>query len=131
MNKKIIISVSGFIMIVIIGMFLLNKSEKTPTVEDMNLDEFAKCITDSGAKFYGAVWCPHCQNQKNEFGSSVEFIPYIECATEDRGRQAKECQDAEIESYPTWDFPDGKRVLGEIDFKTIAEHTGCSAPEEK
>jgi thiol-disulfide isomerase/thioredoxin len=27
-------------------------------------DEFAKCLTDNGAKFYGAFWCPHCQAQK-------------------------------------------------------------------
>ena len=24
-------------------------------------DTFASCIKESGALFYGAFWCPHCQ----------------------------------------------------------------------
>jgi thiol-disulfide isomerase/thioredoxin len=112
-------------------MVLLQNSAKTEEVKNIaSLKEFAKCITDSGAKFYGATWCPHCQNQKREFGEAIDLIPYIECATENMRKQAKVCQEAKIESYPTWDFPDGERVLGEIDFRTIAEHTGCIAPIE-
>jgi hypothetical protein len=30
-------------------------------------DEFAQCITDSGAVFYGTEWCSHCKNQKALF----------------------------------------------------------------
>ena len=31
------------------------------------LDQFALCLGDKGAVFYGAFWCPHCQNQKKMF----------------------------------------------------------------
>jgi hypothetical protein len=30
-------------------------------------DLFAQCLKDKDAKFYGAFWCPHCQNQKAMF----------------------------------------------------------------
>jgi thiol-disulfide isomerase/thioredoxin len=130
MNKKNIIVTFGIVLVVLIGMVLLQNNAKIQVASTDDLKEFAKCITDSGAKFYGATWCPHCQNQKREFGEAIDLIPYIECATEDMRKQAKVCQEAKIESYPTWDFPDGERVLGEIDFRTIAEHTGCVAPLE-
>ena len=38
-------------------------------------DEFAQCLKDKGATFYGAFWCPHCQAQKKLFGTSVKFLP--------------------------------------------------------
>ena len=28
------------------------------------LDVFARCLKEKQAVFYGAFWCPHCQNQK-------------------------------------------------------------------
>src|SRR3989344_8083454 len=43
------------------------------------LDEFARCLKDRGAIFYGAFWCPHCQNQKTMFGRSSRLLPYVEC----------------------------------------------------
>ena len=41
-------------------------------------DVFAQCLKDTGAVFYGAFWCPHCQSQKKLFGSSVKLLPYDE-----------------------------------------------------
>jgi hypothetical protein len=40
---------------------LAGKSGCQLPAEGQNLDDFAKCIKDSGAMFYGAFWCPHCQ----------------------------------------------------------------------
>lgn len=31
-------------------------------------DDFAKCLSEKGVKFYGAFWCSHCANQKAMFG---------------------------------------------------------------
>ena len=45
------------------------------------LDDFAQCLTDKEAVFYGAFWCPHCQAQKRMFGNSVKLLPYVECST--------------------------------------------------
>src|SRR5580698_8173932 len=43
------------------------------------LDAFAKCLTAKQAKMYGAFWCPHCEEQKEMFGSSFKYAPYTEC----------------------------------------------------
>ncbi len=90
-------------------------------------DTFAQCITDSGAKFYGAWWCPHCQVQKALFGKSAKKLPYIECQTQD-SKQNGTCNDANIAAYPTWEFPDGSRTTGEQTFATLGEKTNCPVP---
>lgn len=89
-------------------------------------DQVAQCINDSGAKFYGAWWCPHCQRQKAMFGKSGKKLPYVECQTQDQ-KQMQVCIDAKIEGYPTWVFPDGSRLSGEIPMSTLIEKTSCSA----
>lgn len=91
-------------------------------------DIFAQCLKDKGAIFYGAFWCPHCQAQKKLFGSSVKFLPYVECSTADGSAQTKECTDKKIASYPTWVFADGSRLTGEIPLQTLADKTSCSLP---
>jgi hypothetical protein len=93
------------------------------------LDEFASCIDKSGAKFFGAFWCPHCQATKKLFGSSVKLLPYIECSTPDGKSQLPQCNDAKIESYPTWEFADGSRLTGELSLETISNKTGCALPQ--
>lgn len=92
------------------------------------LDDFAKCIKDSGATFYGTFWCPHCQNQKADFGRSIQYVPYVECSTPDGRGQLAVCAEAKIEGYPTWEFKDGSRESGQLPLALIAERTGCSLP---
>mgnify|MGYP003393960852 CR=1 FL=1 len=92
------------------------------------LDSFAQCLKDSGAKFYGAFWCSHCQNQKAEFGSAKRLLPYIECSTPDGKGQLKVCKDANIEGYPTWEFVDSSRVGGEMSLQALSEKTNCQLP---
>ncbi|MFH2020996.1 MAG: hypothetical protein ABIJ34_06265 [archaeon] len=91
-------------------------------------DEFAACVAASGAKMYGTWWCPHCKDQKDEFGNSwnimIEQGAYVECSTADKA-QTPICRDAGITSYPTWRFPDGSEELGKIDFYLIGTRTGC------
>ena len=41
-------------------------------------DSFAKCIASKNAKMYGLYWCPHCGDQKREFGASFRYVPYVE-----------------------------------------------------
>lgn len=92
------------------------------------LDAFATCIKDSGTKFYGAFWCPHCAATKKMFGSSADLLPYIECSNPDGQSQNQTCNDAKIESYPTWEFKDGSRITGEQTLQTLAEKTNCTLP---
>jgi len=89
------------------------------------LDQFALCLGDKGAVFYGAFWCPHCQNQKKMFGRSQKLLPYVECSTADGRGQLPNCSEKKIEGYPTWEFADGERLSGEIPLQTLAEKTGC------
>lgn len=88
-------------------------------------DAFAKCLTENGAKMYGAFWCPHCTDQKEAFGSSWEHITYIECSKPDK-TQTEFCTQAGIASYPTWEFADGNREVGKLEFSVLAEKTGCT-----
>lgn len=92
------------------------------------LDVFATCLKDKGATFYGAFWCPHCQNQKKMFGNSARLLPYVECSLPDGSGQNQACNDKQVQSYPTWEFADKSRETGEVALKTLAEKTGCVLP---
>lgn len=91
-------------------------------------DSFATCLKDRGARFYGAFWCSHCQEQKAKFGKSELLLPYVECSEPNGKGQLQVCTDANVESYPTWDFADGSRLTGTQSFETLAEKTGCPLP---
>lgn len=94
-------------------------------------DKLAQCIKDQGAIFYGAFWCPHCQNTKALFGRSAKLLPYVECSTPDGKGQVQECKDKGIQSYPTWVRPDGAVLNGEQPIASIASFAGCTLEGEK
>lgn len=91
-------------------------------------DGFAQCLADVNIVFYGAYWCPHCQEQKALFGRSADLLPYQECSTADGQGQLALCDEAGITSYPTWVLPDGEMLRGTQDLATLAEKTGCELP---
>src|SRR3989344_7884917 len=101
-----------------------NKSEEGDKGGGGKLDSFAKCLGEKGAIFYGAFWCPHCQNQKAMFGGSAKLLPYVECSTPDRKGQLDVCKEKQIEGYPTWIYADGTRESGEIPLARLAEKIG-------
>ena len=92
------------------------------------LDAFAQCLTAKGAKMYGLYSCPHCQDQKEKFGSSVDYIPYIECGIKGSHVIEAVCTQAGVKQFPTWVFADGTRVIGAHDLDFLADATGCSLP---
>jgi hypothetical protein len=92
------------------------------------LDAFAKCLTAKQAKMYGAYWCPHCEDQKEKFGSSFQYAPYVECGIKGEKGIAAVCTDAGIKRFPTWIFADGTRVEGAHELEFLGEATGCSLP---
>ena len=89
----------------------------------VNLDEFAQCLAEQGAVMYGAEWCLHCQNEKDAFGDSFRFIPYVECPAEPQTCIAKN-----IQGYPTWIFKDGKLHEGEQGLQNLSLISGCTLP---
>ncbi|HEY9704725.1 MAG TPA: peptidylprolyl isomerase, partial [Allocoleopsis sp.] len=112
-----------------------NTETSTTTTETSNvesnsasLDDFAKCLTEKGVKMYGAYWCPHCNNQKEAFASSWQYVTYVECAVEGQPQvQTQECSDAEISGYPTW-IVNGRQYAGEQTLSRLGQLSGCSLP---
>ncbi len=90
------------------------------------LDSFAQCLASKGITMYGANWCPHCQNEKNRFGSSFKFVPYVECPAD-----PNKCLAAGVNAYPTWIFPDGKRLAGDQELQKLSDESGCQLPVQK
>ncbi len=123
MNKKV-----TWILIALLFIGLVVWLIRTPG-KPGRLDVFASCIKDSGALFYGAFWCPHCQNQKSMFGSSAKLLPYIECSTPDGNSQLPVCTTAGIQGYPTWKFPDGTIKTGEVPLADLSTLTNCPLPQ--
>lgn len=91
-------------------------------------DGFAQCLEDKGAVFYGAFWCPHCQDQKALFGSAKKYLPYVECSTADSRGQLPVCSDKKIDTYPTWVFADMSTSTGKISLEDLSQKTGCELP---
>lgn len=124
-NKGLIAIFSLTIIFVLVIGVLFYWQEKQPG----KYDRFALCLKEKKAVFYGAFWCSHCQNQKKLFGKSEKYLPYIECSTIDGRGQLKICQDKKINSYPTWEFVNGERLIGEISLSELAKKTGCQLPK--
>jgi uncharacterized membrane protein/glutaredoxin len=78
--------------------------EMTSVSEAAEID-LAKHLKATGAKMYGAFWCPHCFEQKQLLGKkAVEEMTYIECAAEGENPQPDVCTAAKIQSFPTWEI---------------------------
>jgi len=92
------------------------------------LDGFAKCLTEKHAKMYGAYWCPHCEDQKERFGSAFDLAPYVECGIKGSKAIEQVCTDNNIKRFPTWVFADGTRVEGAQELTFLGEKTACSLP---
>ena len=102
---------------------------QAPPPEDPVARALADHLRESGVKFYGASWCPHCQQQKDLFGVAARRLPYIECSLDGRqgGAQNPLCAEAKIETYPTWVFKD-KRIEEVLSLKQLADETNFKAP---
>lgn len=114
-----------FIALLTLAFIGLIASRMWSTAQPGKYDEFAQCIADSGAQFYGAFWCSHCADQKAMFGNSYKLLPYIECSNEDNSPK-EECKAAGVSGYPEWHFPDGTILSGAQKLETLAAQTGCS-----
>ncbi|HEX4103973.1 MAG TPA: hypothetical protein VHZ04_00640 [Candidatus Paceibacterota bacterium] len=90
-------------------------------------DAFAKCISHTSTTFYGAWWCPHCHEQKNEFGDAAQYLPYVECANPDES-ETQQCKDDGVVEYPTWVYPDGSTSTGVASLELLSEKTSCALP---
>ncbi len=96
--------------------------------EDANdLVAFAKALADSGTRFFGAYWCPHCLDQKSLFQDGAKFLPYVEVTNPDRTPNAIATSEG-ITQYPTWEFSDGSRLTGVQTLQTLSQRSGVTIP---
>ena len=79
-------------------------------------DSLAQCLTDSGAKMYGAEWCGHCQSQKELFGDSFEYITFVDAVYE-----PELASSYGVPGYPTWVLADGTFLIGKQSIETLME----------
>jgi len=119
MDKKIVIIFTLLIAVLLGGGIFLTQKVQTPQIT--GLDDFAKCLAEKNVTMYGAAWCPHCQNEKKNFGASFQYVPYVECPQE-----TQKCIDLKIEGYPTWIMQDGKRLVGEQGIQKLSQESGCA-----
>jgi glutaredoxin len=123
-RKYLILGILLVVTIVGIVSYIKQSPNSGPIqMSSAGLDIFAQCLADKNLTFYGASWCPHCQNQKKLFGESFKYIKYVEC-TED----TQLCTEKGISAYPTWMSNDGTKRVGELSFKLLSEASGCPIP---
>ena len=121
-NKTIFIGGIGALVVIFGGMAIWNNTQPG------QYDTFAQCLEERGATFFGAFWCPHCQDQKALFGRSEKHLPYVECSLPNGQGQTVECTNAGISGYPTWEFGDGSREGGLQTLEQLSAKTGCELP---
>lgn len=91
-------------------------------------DAFAKCLAARQAKMYGLYWCPHCIDQKQMFGASFRYVPYVECAIKGSKELAPECKIAGAKLFPSWQFGTDPPKEGVLSLEALSDKTGCSLP---
>lgn len=102
----------AIIAVLILGLHAVYAGWLAPP-EDPRLRALAEHLDETGARYYGASWCPTCQEQTRLFGPAAEHLPYVECSPQGRGGPvAFECVANDIASYPTW-------VIGERRFTSL------------
>lgn len=119
--RKIIIAV--LIVGVFGGAYRLGRRKRTS-----RLDAFARCLAGKQAKMYGLYWCTHCAEQKDMFGSSFQYVPYVECGIRGARGEEASCLQAGVKHFPTWEFGTGERIEGTLPLQVLSEKTGCGLP---
>ncbi len=121
-TKKIAIYV--VVLALLAGAFLAGRYYK-----NHKYDSFAKCLTTKNAKMYGLYWCPHCAEQKREFGASFHYVTYVECASQDDPHElTPACKAAGVKLFPSWQFGSDPPKAEVLTLQALSEKTGCSLP---
>ncbi len=81
-----------------------------------DLVAFAKALkAKTGVAFYGAIWCPFCNEQKQLFQDGAQFLPFQEVTNPDRtpnalGQSKKHFHLSDMGSF-LWDSSNGRADL--------------------
>ena len=90
--------------------------------------KLADQLNTVGAKFFGAHWCPACKEQMKLFGKQAgRRLNYVECGLPEKyPEQVNQCQDAGIQSIPTWTRPGSSRLEGVQSINTLDRWSGLN-----
>ena len=117
-------ALAAVVILILHGGYIMPVPEPTGP-EDPMVRALAEHLSEQDVQFYGASWCPHCQEQKRLFGASASRLPYIECSPGGRNTaQSSSCNRAGIQTYPTW-IINGRAIVGEVlSLAQLANATG-------
>jgi hypothetical protein len=124
-ETKNIFIVAGLILLIVLIIVILDLIFSAKKPKAGLYDDFAKCLADKKITMYGSVSCPWCQKEKSNFGESFKYVPYVECSIE-----PQKCLAMNIESIPTWVFPDGQRLVGYQSLEKLSQASGCPLPNQ-
>ncbi len=118
---------SAIVIVLALHLYYAGYWGNAPQPEDPWIRGLAEHLTSTGAKFYGSYLCPHCAEQKEMFGGSVNRLPYVECTPSGPSApQAEECNAKNIQGYPTW-IINGQRYVGTQSLEALAEASKYTA----
>ncbi|GIW92177.1 MAG: hypothetical protein KatS3mg110_0218 [Pirellulaceae bacterium] len=106
------------------GAEVASRAEAEPA---RDLVAFAKALSAAGVKFFGADWCPFCNQQKALFEDGARFLPFIEVTNPDRTLNDVGVAN-NITAFPTWEFPDGSRATGVLSLDELSQRSGVPIP---
>ena len=112
MRKKSLITWIVILAVVLLSIFILNKSPNGSS------EELAKCIGENSV-LYGQLGCHACETQEEMFGENYQYLTVIDCFF-----AGDECIEKEIEGTPTW-IIDGQKYKGVQSLEKLKELTGC------
>jgi hypothetical protein len=114
----------------VVAMLCLSAVSFGATDKPAKLDGFARCLAEKKAVMYGAFWCDHCREQKELFGDSAQYVPYVECVEKGTRKVTEQCKALNIRRTPTWIFEQsGERVDGKVlSLKELSQKSGCHLP---
>jgi len=99
-------------------LIILTITACSTSLDQGKYDTFAKALTEKDVKMYGTEWCSHCKNQKELFGTSFQYINYIDC-----DKESYVCDAAGVKGFPTWKI-NGELYPGEQSMVELSELSG-------
>jgi uncharacterized membrane protein len=111
-----------------------------PTTSGEAEKQLANHLKSTGAVMYGSYTCPHCCEQKLQFGKEAvaEAFPYTECNPTGKNADTDTCKRELNESakqtgreagFPTWKI-NGKYLTGTQTLKVLAQASGYTGSQD-
>ena len=96
-SYTLLVCIAGIVLIAAFVSCVLLNDDTDVTV---SMDDIANNITANGWVLYSTTSCPHCVEQKNVFGESIDYILIINCDLNENAYG--ECVAKNVTGVPTW-----------------------------